>query len=178
MPSSAVATAAGMAILAATIGCQTGSSVEMGNPQHAALVQMMMPRSIEIQRFLTKPTTFASAASLSDRTADRPADGIEVVLAVNDQLGDEMKAVGSFFFELHKVRPASADRLGEQVDAWEVKVDSADALKRYWDRPSRWYRFPLQFHESRLPPGEYILDARYVSPWDDKLFSRYEFSHK
>lgn len=153
----------------ALFGCQNSAVVDTSSPRHAALVQMMLPRSIEIQRFLTKPARFAKDAG--------PADGLEIVLAANDQLGDEMKAVGTFFFELHTLRPASGDRLGDQIEAWEVTVDSPESLKRYWDRPSRWYRFPVQLRDGTLPPGSYILSARYVSPWDEKLFAEYEFTY-
>ena len=130
--------------------------MQLDDPELAAFVRLMMPKQIEIQRYLTKPVSFAG---------DGNADGIEVILAVRDKLGDPVKVVGTFQFELDRTRMASADRLGKRVAFWKVQISSDETFTQYWDRPARWYVFPLQLDRGPLEPGRYILTARLLSPY-------------
>jgi len=145
------------------------ANVQLDDPELTAFVRLMMPKQIEIQRYLTKPVSFAG---------DGNADGIEVILAVRDKLGDPVKVVGTFQFELHGMRMASADRLGKRVAFWKVQISSDETFTEYWDRPARWYVFPLQLERGPLEPGRYILTARLLSPTGETLFHEYRFHHE
>lgn len=153
----------------APLGCASNTStVEPGSPQATALLELILPRSIEIQRYLTKPHSF-------DGSGD--ANGIEVLLATRDSGGDEVKSVGTFTFELFARRMASGDPYGQRFGLWTISINSGELLKQYWDRPSKFYKFPLQLDSGTLPPGKYILTAQFSGPADEKLFDEYSFTH-
>jgi len=149
-------------------GCQTNTAVNPDNPELATFIRLVMPARIEIQRYLTKPVDVDSKGN---------AAGLEVILAVFDSFGDPVKCVGTFHFELHQRRMASADRLGKLMARWSATIDSAATLVEYWDRYSRYCRFPLRFAAEPLPPGKYVLDVTLVTPTGDKLFDQYAFTH-
>ncbi len=132
-------------------------------------VRAMLPRRIEVQRYLTKPVSFSGSGD---------ADGLEVILAALDRMNDPTKVVGNFQFELHTLRPASSDPLGQRVAFWPVEVKSDESFLLYWDRFARFYRFPLRLESAALPPGKYILSARLRVPTGDTLFDQYEFTHE
>lgn len=156
--------------LLGVLGCQQpNADLDLDNPELAAFVRLMMPTRIEIQHYLTKPFDF-------EGTGD--ADGLEVILAAHDSFGDPVKCVGTFHFELYKLRMASGDKRGKQTAFWPVTISSDKTLVQYWNRPTRFYRFPLKLAEGPLPPGRYILSARLITPTGDKLFDDYEFEYK
>lgn len=134
----------------------------------AAFLELITPRTIEIQPYLTKPHSF-------DGSGD--ANGVEVLLATRDALGDEVKCVGTFNFELFAHRPASGDPYGQRFGVWTLSVNTARLLQQYWDRPSKYYKFPLEIDGGPLPPGKYILTAQFVGPAGNKLFDEYTFVH-
>jgi hypothetical protein len=142
--------------------------VQLDNPELAAFVRLMMPKQIEVQHYLTKPVSFAG---------DGNADGLEVILAALDSFGDPIKVVGTFHFELNRVRLASANRLGERVAFWKLEINSKETFTEYWDHYSGWYVFPLQFDSGPLEPGRYILTVRLLSPTGETLFDEYQFEH-
>ena len=175
--------AMGVLSLAAAIvaGCQNNVSVDMDNPAQATFVGMTIPRAIKLQRF-TKPLSARDAPS-SDSVrlsfaANEPTNTIEVYLATLDLFDDPVKATGTFHFELLSQRGAAGSRLGERIALWTVEVDSVEKLSVYWDKYARAFKFPLQLDgSSTLPAGRFVLEATYVSPWDEKLFDRYEFDY-
>lgn len=148
-------------------GCaqQTGQPGP-SDPELAAYTRLMMPRKIEIQRYLTKPVSFAR---------DGNPDGLEVILAAIDSFGDRTKLVGTLHFELYTLRMASGDRLGERLAFWPVEINSDETIVKHWDRLSRFYRFHLQLPSKPLKPGRYILTATLLYPGQDALASEYEF---
>lgn len=135
-------------------------------PESAAYVQMMMPRRIDVQRFLTKPVSFAQNGN---------PDGLEVVLAAVDEHGDPQKVCGTFHFELREWRPASGDEQGQRIAFWPVKIADEQASARFYDRLSRYHHFPLELESPPLKPGRYILCVRLLTPTADTLFGEYEF---
>lgn len=160
---------AGLLALAGSPGCSSSqSTIQADDPQVASMVQMMMPRKVEIQRYLTRPCSVPAGGE---------ANAVEVVLAAKDRLGDDVKCVGTYNFELFKHRDSSADRLGERVGFWSVAIDSEAALAQYWDRVTRFYNFRLELDEGKLPSGRYILSAQLTPAGADRLFDEYEFSH-
>jgi hypothetical protein len=153
-----------------TCACQSDrANVQLDEPELTALLRLLMPKEIEIQRYLTKPVSFAG---------DGNADGLEVILAALDPYGLPVKAAGIFQFELHHMRMASADRLGDRMAFWKLEINSDETLAKYWDHYSRWYVFPLQLDRGPLEPGRYILTARLLSPTGETLFHEYRFQHE
>lgn len=135
-------------------------------PEIAAYVQMMMPRRIDVQRFLTKPVSFAQNGN---------PDGLEVVLAAVDEHGDPQKICGTFHFELRERRTASGDEQGPRIAFWPVKIADEQASARFFDRLSRYYHFSLELESPPLKPGRYVLCVRLLTPTADTLFGEYEF---
>ncbi len=151
-------------------GCrQNRQQALLDQPDVAAYLEVVTPRKIHLERFLTRPRDF---------TADGDADGVEAVLVVQDRFGDPVKCLGRFHFELYTMRLASGDKLGERVAFWPVVVDSDQALARYWDKITRKFIFPLQLSQGTLQPGRYILSAELQTPMGRKLYDEYEFSYR
>lgn len=164
-------TAALGAALLALAGCQSdGTAAPTSGPSMAAYFELMQPRQIEIQHYLTRTVTYAG-------TGD--ADGLEVILAAKDSFGDPIKCVGTFHFELYARRPASGDPLGQEIAHWNnVQIDSEERIRGYWESLSRFFRFPLKLPGDPLPAGQYILVARLVTPTGAKLTDDYVFEHQ
>jgi hypothetical protein len=162
------------ALLVGLAACSGGcaekkAGVELGSPELAAYVQLVMPTRIELQRYWTKPVSFAG---------NENADGLEIILAAYDSSGDLTKIVGTLHFELYTRRMASSDRLGERIAFWTVELNSRDALTRYWDPLARFYRFPVRLSDKPLAAGQYILQARLVAPDGERLFDEHEFTYE
>lgn len=150
-------------------GCQQpAASIQMEDPQLARFVQLLMPAKIEIQHYLTKPYDFDGSGN---------ANGLEVIVATYDSFGDSVKCLGTFHFELYTMRMASGDKLGQEVANWPVEMDSEKTMMQYWDRLTHSFRFPLRLRSGALPPGQYILNARLLTPSKENLFDSYEFTH-
>lgn len=164
------ATIALTALIGLLVGCENSTRVmSLDQPEMAAFVELMMPRAIEIQHYLTKPVSFAGSGD---------ADGLEVILAAKDAFGDDVKCVGTFLFEFYNLRLASGDKYGERLAFWTVPIDSKEALVQYWDKLSRFYKFPLKFESESLAAGSYVLTAQLTTPTGEKLFDEYQFSHQ
>ena len=161
-----VALSATLLILA---GCQSDrATISADTPEMTSFLNIILPRKIEIQHYLTQPRAFGG---------DGVASGLEVILAAKDAFGDDVKCVGKFNFELYSQRLASGDKFGKRVGFWTIEVNSEAAQRTYWDRLSRFYQFKLELDEGRLEPGDYILTAQLAPPTGDKLFDEYSFSH-
>ncbi len=132
-------------------------------------LSMLMPSQIEILPF-TKPRSWDN---------DYIPDGIEVVLRPLDSFGDQTKAVGTFRFELYTFRKAHADPRGDRIGYWQVELKSKQAQEEYWDKITRTYRFRLGWTNTKqFKPGKYVLEVTYISPWNERLFTRYILNAK
>ncbi len=93
-------------------GCQQPQpDVQLDDPEVAQYVELVLPARIEIQKFLTKPVSFAG---------DGSADGLEVILAAYDAAGDLTKIVGTFHFEL--TQNHVKDSIGTRLAFWPVAI--------------------------------------------------------
>jgi hypothetical protein len=159
-----------LALLACGLaGCTNQTPVaKLDDPEVAAYVELVLPARIEIQRYLTKPVSYAG---------DGGADGLEVILAAYDGTGDLTKVVGSFHFEL--VQKHVKDSIGTRLDFWPVDIKSEKAMRTYQDRLSHYYQFPLELkpEQKPLPPGQYILSVWLQLPTGRRLFDEYEFNY-
>ena len=150
-------------------GCTSPKSeVKLDDPEVATYVELVLPARIEIQRYLTKPVSYAG---------DGNADGLEVILAAYDGTGDLTKVVGSFHFEL--VERHVKDSIGTRLDFWPVDIKSEKAMRAYQDRLSHYYQFPLELKSEQKPlsPGQYVLSVWLQLPTGRRLFDEYEFSY-
>lgn len=157
-------------LAAASAGCQSQQGqLSADNPELSQFISLVMPREIQIQRYLTKPVSVDKSGDLN---------GIEVILQALDSVRDPVKCVGTFHFELRTRRLASSDRLGKRIGFWKLDIRTTDAMAQYWDKLSRCYRFPLQLREGTVQPGQYVLTATLVLPTGDKLYDEYDFTHE
>lgn len=160
-------TVAGLLAVAGVFGCSQRPSVDMNNPELATFVDLVLPTRIEIQRHWTQPVSYVEEGS---------ADGLEVILAAYDAVGDRTKIVGRIIFELTVYKMSAGDRMGTQVAVWPVTLDSKESMEMYWDKMARLFRFPLKFDGEKLKPGRYVLAARLTSPTGERLADEYEFT--
>ncbi len=157
---------AAVVVSLAVSGCAERNKPAVGDPQLAAYVALVMPARIEVQRFLTKPVSFADNGS---------ADGLEVILAAYDAADELTKAAGAFQFELSTRK--RGETLGTRLDFWAVEINTEKALGEYRDSLSRYYRFPLLLKEKPLPPGDYVLSVSLQLPADKRLAAEYAFNY-
>ena len=148
-------------------GCQRGGVVSSeGGPTTEQLVKYYSPRSIKILPF-TKPRSFDE---------DSIPDGIGVSMLTLDGAGDEVKAYGTFIFELYAFRPAAADHRGELIRSWTQAVLNIDQQKQFWERASKTYEFQLSWEGQPLSPQKkYVIAASFQAPGSERLFEKYEF---
>jgi hypothetical protein len=158
------------ALLLIGAGCHQPPTIRTDDPQLTAFLDVVLPREIEIQDGLTQLRRFDGAEAVN---------GIDVVLRVSDAQHDRVKCLGSFQFDLHRMRMASADKLGRRLEQWRVDVWDGRTLARYWDGMSLWYDFPLRLEGNEtLEPGRYVLTVRLHTLGERTLFDEYEFAHK
>lgn len=156
-----------LGLLALPAGCENRlSGVQVESADMAAYSELVIPHKLKIQPF-TQPVSFAR---------DGQPDGIEVILSATDAFNDPVKSVGTFQFELSEFRKASGDPVGERLAFWTVKIDSKEALEKYWDRISRFHRFPLHHEGGQVRPGKYVLSVRLSVPGGDRLFDEFELT--
>ncbi len=126
-------------------------------------VKLLLPRRIKIEPF-TRVKSFDE---------DEIPDGIEVRLRPLDRFGDPIKIVGALHFELYTYRKAAADRKGEQLQFWQVSISTPQDQRRYWDRTSQMYEFPLAWEGIPPPTDQCVLLVTYESPWTERLEDEY-----
>ena len=154
-------------LLPSLAGCPRGGVVSTeGGPTTEQLVQFYSPRSIKVLPF-TKPRSFDD---------DAIPDGIGVSLLTLDGAGDEVKAYGTFIFELYNYRLAASDHRGELIRSWTQLVLDIKAQKQFWERASKTYEFQLSWEGQPLAPQKkYVLAASFQAPGSERLFDIYEF---
>jgi hypothetical protein len=137
-----------------------------GGPTTEQLVQFYSPRSIKILPF-TKPRSFDD---------DAIPDGIGASMLTLDGAGDEVKAYGTFIFELYAFRPGIAGHRGELIRSWTQPVLDIKQQKQFWERASKTYEFQLSWEGQPLTPQKkYVLSASFQAPGSERLFDEYEF---
>ncbi len=149
-------------------GCQSSNTGD-GGARMEAFVDLMIPRRIEIQKYLTRPL---------DVEGGGRADTIEIILAAYDSFGHGIKTTGAFQFELSDMRMASGDKVGRRRAYWRVEIDDAAAVATHWDHLSRFFKFELALPDGELAPGQYILDARLQTPTGEMLFDQYTLVYR
>jgi hypothetical protein len=168
----ALATLAAGALLPGPLACSTNSNGSVGPDEQTAL-HMLMPAAVKIQ-------PFTQATSFDD---DGIPDGIELMVQPVDRIGDPVKVVGRFTFELWTYRAASADRKGRQLQFWEVVLDSDKDQQRFWDRTAMMYVFNLDVVPGAVPPGEdtgpivpgkLVVVAAYHTPSGEHLVDEFD----
>ncbi|MCG8405002.1 MAG: hypothetical protein MI923_07380 [Phycisphaerales bacterium] len=158
-------------LLIGVTGCPRGevSEIESG-PTPEELVGFYSPKSIKILEF-TKPQSFDD---------DLIPDGLKVWLRPRDGDGDELKAFGTFIFELYAYRPASQNRKGQLIQQWKQPVLEHESQRQFWNRITRAYEFHLSWEGEPIPPQKkYILAVSFQSgPGSERLFDAYEFEFR
>ncbi len=151
-------------------GCQRGAISQTGDgPSAEELVSFYSPRSIQILPF-TKPRSFDD---------DDIPDVLAVSLRPLDAAGDPVKAYGTFNFVLYSYKQGTADHRGPLLQTWNLPISNLEDQKRFWERVTATYEFPLSWEGNPLPPQQkYILTASYEAPGSERLFSEYEFEFR
>lgn len=152
-----------------SVGACQRPQISASNPDLAAFIEMMIPRRIEIQKYLTRPIDVAPGEN---------ADTIEVILAAYDSFGHGVKTTGTFQFELYEQRLASGDKLGKRLAYWRVEIKTSEDVMAHWDHLSRFFKFPLAMPNEPLKPGHYVLQARFQSPIGEMLYDEYPFDYR
>ena len=148
-------------------GCTSpNAAIQADDPDLATYLELVLPARIEIQRYLTKPVSYAG---------DGNADGLEVIVAVYDKSDELTKVYGTLHFEL--VEQKVTDSVGTRVAFWPIDITTDRAMRLYRDHLSRFYQFPLQLEQKSLPTGQYVLSVWLHLPGGRRLYDEYEFTY-
>lgn len=148
-------------------GCTApNATIKADDPELGTYLDLVLPSRIQIQRYLTKPISYAG---------DGNADGIEAILAVYDKSDELTKVYGTFHFEL--VSRKAGETIGQRIAFWPVDIKTDKAVHLYRDHLSHFYQFPLQLEQKSLPAGQYVLSVWLHLPGDRRLYDEYEFTY-
>jgi len=142
------------------------AAIQADDPDLATYLELVLPARVEIQRYLTKPVSYAG---------DGNADGLEVILAAYDKSDELTKVYGTLHFEL--VSRKITDSVGTRVAFWPIDITTDKAMHLYRDHLSRFYQFPLQLEQKSLPTGQYVLSVWLHLPGGRRLYHEYEFTY-
>ena len=87
--------------------------------------------------------------AVKDWTGDGRADGVEVLIELQDRFRDPTKATGTVLFELFTYRRNFPDPRGERLAAWRGSLLTLEEQRMHWNRISRTYSFQLAYPEIR-----------------------------
>jgi hypothetical protein len=145
-------------LAAAQLGCQAGPKPYKPTPDDAA---MLGPVSMRIHPIFTRFQSWSG---------DVAPEGIEVLIEVQDQFGDPVKARGKVIFELYEFQKFDAQRKGERVcNQWVGSLLSVDDQRARWNRTSRTYAFRLTCDQMRFD-RPYVLTAQFLLDGGGRFF--------
>lgn len=152
-------TAVGLLICVAACSPKYNDIAE--NPQSAALLELLMPKEVQIVE------AFSEFKSFDD---DRIPDGLEVLLQPTNAFGETVNIVGGLRFELYSFQQASGIRAGQRYQQWDVVLASKEDHERYWNKATQMYEFQLLFDVDSIPREEkYVVQVTYTSPLKQHL---------
>jgi hypothetical protein len=101
---------------------------------------------------------------------------LEARIELLDEMGDTVKGVGHFRFELFAGEGPGQSLVGRLVENWDVAMLSLEQNRAHYDPITRTYRFmlgmtrpppkdePMQLAATLTPPGGRRIDARAMLP--------------
>jgi hypothetical protein len=147
-----------LVVAAAQLGCQSGPKPYKPTPDDVA---MLGPVSMRIHPIFTRFQSWSG---------DIAPEGIEVLIEVQDQFGDPIKARGKVIFELYDFQKFDAQRKGERVcNQWVGSLLSVDDQRARWNRTSRTYAFRLTCDQMRFD-RPYVLTAEFLLDGGGRFF--------
>ncbi|MHC4499672.1 MAG: hypothetical protein ACYS21_11235 [Planctomycetota bacterium] len=101
---------------------------------------------------------------------------IEGYVSLLDSFDCQIKAPGSFRFELYEYVHRSSDPKGKRIALW-ADVDLADAAQNnsYWQDYLRAYKFSLDFEHQG--GSDYVLQVTYLCPSGKRLSDDFVLRH-
>ncbi|MHC4363027.1 MAG: hypothetical protein ACYSTZ_09380 [Planctomycetota bacterium] len=101
---------------------------------------------------------------------------IEAYVSLVDSFDCQIKAPGSFRFELYEYVERSSDPKGKRIALW-ADVDLADAAQNnsYWQDYLRAYKFSLDFEQQG--GSDYVLQATCLVPSGKRLSDDFVLRH-
>ncbi len=88
-------------------------------------------------------------------TGQRPA--LEARVELKDEMGDSIKAAGSFHLELLKETGARRQAMQEKLYSWDVPLKTMADQQSYFDSVTRTYRFVLRLDREIAPDDQLAL---------------------
>lgn len=88
-------------------------------------------------------------------TESRPA--LEARVELQDEMGDSLKAPGTFHLELLKEPAARRDVMEEKLYSWDVPLNTVEDQQTYFESVTRTYRFVLRLDREIQPDDQLTL---------------------
>ena len=130
------------------------------------------PLGETVDLYQAKALCILPSTAVADWTWDGQADGLLVYVRAEDNFHDPSKAPGDYLIELYSFREASADRRGERIGFWLVRIDCKERQEEYWDPVTLAYRFQCSYVQPVAVGKKYVLTVTYNSPFRNRLFAQ------
>lgn len=138
-----------MMFFGAIAGCQfkgqaaTPNNQAQGTPIAPQDIWQPVPRRVRIypsSRFIL--------------TEQRPA--LEARVELQDDMGDSVKAAGTFHLELLKESVGGRDVMQDKLYSWDVPMTTIEDQQSYFESVTRTYRFVLRL-DNQIKPDEQLV---------------------
>lgn len=96
-------------------------------------------------------------------------DYIRVYVELLDEYQSQVKAPGTFRFELYNRALRSVEPMGKRIDMWEKTLTDLRRNNRYWREFLRTYEFRLELQH--ILQGYFILEVTFFTPEGKRLTS-------
>ena len=111
------------------------------------------------------------------RGDDKDQRNLKVYVTLLDSFASQVKAPGTFRFELYQYVERSAVPKGRRLAIWpDIDLNDAEENNSFWRDFLRAYEFDLDFDPQ--PNQTYILQATCMSPLGKRLSTDFKMTHK
>lgn len=149
------------------LGAFTGCKMDRAAPDRSAQLGRwadFMPAQVQI-------------LPLTELATDDSAGRLRVYVGAFDSFDTQMKAPGTFRFELYEHLPRSPEPRGSMLRIWpDVDLTGARANHEHWRDFIRAYEFNLDFEPA--PGRRYLLKVTYLSPNQRRLTDQFALEYQ
>lgn len=123
---------------------------------------------------LLKPMTIKihDLSRVVRRESGEEFDGLIVACEIRDRYGSRVKALGVMRFEVYSYARSQPNNKGPRVRLWNERIDSDEAIQKYWDDVFGVYRFSLNWTRQVNLRERFIVEATLTTKEGKQLSDR------
>lgn len=149
-------------------GCGPGPSAQTARP-------VPTPSAVSVAAFTPARIAIAPWTEIRDETNGGGRRKIRTFIRLTDAYGSDIKAPGTFRFELYERLPRSVEARGKRLVLWpDYDLTEAEQNNAYWRDFLRAYEFALDLETAQ--GGPCILEATFIPAEGRRLTAQYVLS--